>query len=69
VRFTARTAGSRLFVNPLMAVYFTVDLAGLAARNLLLPLIEDTHLMRQVSTAIAGFRDGVDTRVPRMFPH
>ncbi len=69
VRFTARTAGSRLFVNPLMAVYFTVDLAGLAARNLLLPRIEDTHLMRQVSRAIEEFRAQTDTRIPRMFPH
>ena len=30
VRFTERTRGSELFVNPLMAMYFTVDLAGLA---------------------------------------
>lgn len=69
VQFTRRTGGSRLFVNPLMAVYFTVDLAGLAARNLLLERIEGTQLMRQVSAAIEAFRDETDTRIPRVFPH
>ncbi|MEU8007939.1 DUF1152 domain-containing protein [Catellatospora sp. NPDC049111] len=69
VQFTRRTGGSRLFVNPLMAVYFTVDLAGLAARNLLLDRIEGTHVMRQVSVAIEEFRHETDTRIPRVYPH
>jgi len=34
VQVTHRTSGSALFVNPLMAVYFTVDLDKLAARCL-----------------------------------
>jgi hypothetical protein len=42
VQFTRRTSGSTLFVNPLMAIYFTVDLATLAARCLYLDRIEDT---------------------------
>jgi hypothetical protein len=70
VRFTARTAGSELFVNPLMAIYFAVDLAGLARRNLYLGRLEPTVLIRQVSSVIEGFRYTLDHhRPPRQFPH
>lgn len=69
VRFTDRTRGSELFVNPLMSLYFAFDLPGLAARCLYLDRIEDTHLMRQVQSRIAEFRENVVTRPPRAFPH
>ncbi|MEU9352576.1 DUF1152 domain-containing protein [Streptomyces griseoloalbus] len=69
VRFTDRTRGSELFVNPLMALYFAFDLPGLAARCLYLDQIEDTHLMRQVHSRIAEFRESTATRPPRAFPH
>ncbi|MFJ4422389.1 DUF1152 domain-containing protein [Streptomyces bobili] len=69
VRFTDRTRDSELFVNPLMALYFAFDLPGLAARCLYLDRIEDTHLMRQVHSRIAEFRESVVTRPPRRFPH
>ncbi|MFD7705951.1 DUF1152 domain-containing protein [Streptomyces sp. NPDC059786] len=69
VRFTDRTRGSELFVNPLMSLYFAFDLAGLAARCLYLDRIEETYLMRQVHARIAGFRETVTTRPPRTFPH
>ncbi|MFI0088193.1 DUF1152 domain-containing protein [Streptomyces bobili] len=69
VRFTDRTRISELFVNPLMALYFAFDLPGLAARCLYLDRIEDTHLMRQVHSRIAEFRESVVTRPPRRFPH
>ncbi|MFE7169790.1 DUF1152 domain-containing protein [Streptomyces sp. NPDC057616] len=69
VRFTERTRGSELFVNPLMALYFAFELPGLAARCLYLDRIEDTHLMRQVHSRIAEFRESVVTRPPRRFPH
>ena len=59
VRFTERTRGSELFVNPLMALYFCVDLPALARANLYLGRLEDTVLMRQISTAVAAFRDEV----------
>ncbi|MFE1443528.1 DUF1152 domain-containing protein [Streptomyces sp. NPDC058739] len=68
-QFTERTRGSELFVNPLMSLYFAFDLPGLAARCLYLDLIEDTHLIRQVHSRIAEFRDTVVTRPPRQFPH
>ena len=69
VQFTRRTNGSTLFVNPLMAMYFTVDLAGLAARNLYLDRIEDTIGIRQVAARIEAFREQIPHRTPRAFPH
>ncbi|MER5480930.1 DUF1152 domain-containing protein [Streptomyces sp. NPDC002734] len=69
VRFTERTKGSELFVNPLMSLCFVVELPALAARCLYLDRIEETHLMRQVHSRIAEFRDTVITRPPRRFPH
>ncbi|NMO56872.1 DUF1152 domain-containing protein [Actinoplanes sp. TBRC 11911] len=69
VQFTRRTSGTELFVNPLMAIYFTVDLDKLAARCLYLDRIEHTHGMRQVAKRIEAFRDETATRIPRAFPH
>ena len=70
VRFTARTSGSELFINPLMAVYFTVDAVGLAERNLYLDRLEHTTLTRQISSVIEEFRNELPTwRPPRVFPH
>ena len=70
VRFTERTKGSELFINPLMSLYFCVDAVGLARRNLFLERIENTALMRQISSAIQDFRDGLaHQRPPRAYPH
>lgn len=69
VQFTRRTRDSALFVNPLMAIYFTVDLDKLAARCLYLDRIENTHGRRQVIGRIEAFRDEVSTRIPRAYPH
>lgn len=69
VRFTERTRDRELFVNPLMSLYFAFDLPGLAARCLYLDRIEDTHLLRQVASRIADFRDTLVTRPPRRIPH
>ena len=70
VQFTRRTMGSDLFVNPLMSVYFTVDLDGLAEGNHYLPRLEPTVLMRQVSALIQEYRQELTTRrVARQYPH
>ncbi|WUR57304.1 DUF1152 domain-containing protein [Micromonospora chokoriensis] len=70
VRFSRRTGGGDLFVNPLMAMYFTVDLDKLAARCLYLDRIENTVGRRQVITRIQAFREEfLNTRIPRAFPH
>ncbi|MBW6435118.1 DUF1152 domain-containing protein [Actinoplanes hulinensis] len=69
VQFTRRTSGSTLFVNPLMAIYFTVDLDKLAARCLYLDRLENTIGRRQVITRIEAFRNEVSPRIPRSYPH
>ncbi|MEU6202552.1 DUF1152 domain-containing protein [Micromonospora musae] len=70
VRFSRRTTGGDLFVNPLMAIYFTVDLDKLAARCLYLDRIENTVGRRQVITRIQAFRDELrHARIPRAYPH
>jgi hypothetical protein len=69
VRFTERTRDSRLFVNPLMAVYFAFRLDGLVKRHLYLDRIENTQTLRQVALAIEEFRYDLTPRVPRAFPH
>ncbi|NUP50968.1 MAG: DUF1152 domain-containing protein [Catenulispora sp.] len=69
-QFTQRTHNSVLFVNPLMAMYFTVSVEGLAARHLYLPLLEGTQTIGQISAVIGRFRDGLaQRRPPRQFPH
>ncbi|MCO5997647.1 DUF1152 domain-containing protein [Actinoallomurus rhizosphaericola] len=69
VRFTDRTRGSELFVNPLMAMYFTVDLAGLARRLLYLDRLADTDTQYEVRAVIEWFRRGVRRRERRSIPH
>ncbi|MFF0742339.1 DUF1152 domain-containing protein [Streptomyces sp. NPDC004111] len=69
VRFTSRTRGSELFVSPLMSLCFTFELQGVADHCLYLDRIENTQLIRQVSSAIEEFREEVRTRPPRRIPH
>jgi hypothetical protein len=69
VQFTGRTGNTRLFVNPLMAMYFTAELAGLARHVHYLDLIEQTAHSRQISTIIADYREKIELRPARSFPH
>lgn len=69
VQFTRRTRDSTLFVNPLMTVYFTFDLVGLAKKSRYLDRIEPTVRTRQVSSIIEQYRDEITPRIPRIFPH
>ncbi|MEV4517527.1 DUF1152 domain-containing protein [Dactylosporangium sp. NPDC049525] len=67
--FTRRLSGPTLFVNPLMAVYFTVDLMALAAACQYLDHLEETVTVREIEVQIEHFRSGVHRRTPRVFPH
>ena len=69
VQFTERTSASELFINPLMGLYFTFDLPGLARRSLYLPRLEGTHTIFEVGIAIEAFREGVTARPRRPIPH
>jgi hypothetical protein len=66
---TERTHGSELFVNPLMAVYFTVELTGLARRLLYLDELGTTDTQYEVRAVIETFREGVERRERRAIPH
>ena len=69
VAFTDRTANSELFINPLMGLYFTFDLPGLARRSLYLRLLAGTETIFQVSAIIEAFRQSVKIRHRRTIPH
>ncbi len=70
VQFTSRTAGSELFVNPLMGVYFSVDLDALARGVHYLPALADTRTAFDVALAIEDYRENNDDRRPkRALPH
>jgi len=65
----ARTGDSELFVNPLMSVYFTVDLPGLADNVHYLPEIADADTMFAVALAIERHRADTVPRSRRALPH
>jgi hypothetical protein len=70
VAFTQRTAGSELFINPLMALYFGFELSAVARRSLYLDQLEGTESIFDVNARIEAFRGGVsDVRPRRVIPH
>jgi len=69
VQFTSRTAGSELFVNPLMALYFAFELEAVARRSLYLATLESTETIFEVAARIEAFRHTVPIRPRRTIPH
>jgi hypothetical protein len=66
---TRRTAGSELFINPLMALYWCFRLSGIARRNLYLDRILATEEYFDLSRAIERFRiEQVTTKPGRALP-
>lgn len=59
-----RTQGSRLFINPLMALVWTFDLEAVASRCLYADLIRKTRTYRELSAAIQSFRDNLESTRP-----
>jgi hypothetical protein len=68
VQRLARTSGSELFINPLMALYFAFDLIALARRSLYLPRLEGTRTVWDVQSSIEAFRESVAPRAKRPIP-
>jgi hypothetical protein len=64
VHRSERTRGSELFINPLMALYFTFDLMGLARHVAYLPRLKATQTMFEVSAIIDGFQRSVASLRP-----
>jgi len=56
----ARTKAVQLFINPLMALYWTFDVGSVARRNLYLDRIRGSTSTREVTLAIEHFRSGVE---------
>ena len=52
----ARTSGSKLFINPLMGLYWTFDLAAVAARVLYPPSIAETQSAHEIMRIVEQFR-------------
>ena len=53
---TERTAGSTLFINPLMSLVFAFELAPLAERVLYLEMLEDTQSMGEIAAMLEAVR-------------
>jgi hypothetical protein len=56
VHRTGRTDGSKLWINPLMPIYWAFHLPAVAQRNLYAELLHDTQTMRDITTRISLFR-------------
>jgi hypothetical protein len=63
------TRGSTLFINPLMSLLWTFDLAAVARRNLYLERLTDTETSWDVHRAIGRFRETVRRRRREAIPH
>lgn len=64
IHSTERTEGSKLFINPLMALYWSFRLDGVAHRNLYLDQIRNTETADEVSLTIEKFRDALPKTRP-----
>jgi len=66
---TSRTESSQLFINPLMTILWSFDLAAVARRNLYLESLRKTDSIWEVQAAIQHFRAGVKVRAREDIPH
>ena len=65
---TGRTHGTKLFLNPLMSMYWAYELDAVAERCLYLDYLIDTHTRADVERAIANFRRTIKPREWREIP-
>ena len=68
VHRTDRTSASRLFINPLMSMYWHFDLAAVAARSLYLPRLAETETLLDVQVEIDEFVRSVTPRERQPIP-
>ncbi|NOK21237.1 DUF1152 domain-containing protein [Corallococcus carmarthensis] len=59
---TSRTQGSKLWINPLMSMYWAFDLDAVAKRCLYLDLLRDTNTSWEVGARIEVFRNQHPTK-------
>jgi hypothetical protein len=65
---TDRTRSSELFINPLMCIYFSFELAAVARRCLYLEQLGGTSSIFEVQAIIDGFRKTVPLREYKAIP-
>lgn len=65
---TERTAGSELFINPLMTLYWSFQLDAVAERCLYLDQIIHSNSIEEVGKAILDFRARIKRRAWRTLP-
>jgi hypothetical protein len=63
------TRGRTLFINPLMSLLWTFDVAAVARRNLYLERLAETETSWDVHVAIGRFRETVRRRPRQTIPH
>jgi len=66
---TPRTEGSKLFINPLMSMYFCFKLEGLAKRCLYLDYLKDKYGRWEVHRGICNFLGTIEPREWISIPH
>lgn len=66
---THRTRLSKLFINPLMGIYWIYELTAIAEMNLYLKYIEDTHTFMQLTKRILDFRNLITPKDWQAIPH
>lgn len=59
VHRTERTAGSTLYINPLMSLYFAFELTAVAERIRYLDALKHTHDSFEITAIIAAFRTSI----------
>jgi hypothetical protein len=57
---TNRTAGSTLWINPLMTIYWCFELDALAKKIQYLEQIKDSVTMGDLNQKLSKYRDGLD---------
>lgn len=65
---TLRTRGGKLFINPLMAMYWHFGLEAVANQSLYLRMLEGTKTIFDVQAVIEGFRKGIRWRERESIP-
>jgi hypothetical protein len=65
----SRLQNADLFINPLMAIYFTFDLMGIVRRSLYLDKLRATQSIFEVSAIIEAVRSQTRTRARQSIPH
>lgn len=67
-QFTERTKDSKLFINPLMTIYWCFKLKSIANNLLCLKELQETKQMYQMTNAIFGKRNNDKIRKSQPIP-